>query len=165
LDLLLDMWKTIGDSYRTHELIIAGEQDIFMKRLMDRVASEKIERVSFPGKITDAELAGYLDHADLFVFPSSHEGFGLPPIEALAHGCPVVAAYIPALVEILPKEGVFFFRNNDRDAMIRVVDMVLKNPADAKEQARRAKDSVTSRFNWKLVAERTLETYERVFHA
>jgi glycosyltransferase involved in cell wall biosynthesis len=65
-------------------------------------------RVFFTGYVTDKMLKQYMDYADALVFPSLYEGFGLPPLEAMATGCPVIASNIASLREIFG-DAVFYF--------------------------------------------------------
>ncbi len=161
LDLLLDAWQVIAEYHPELSLVIAGEEDVFMARHIASVKQKNLPRVTFTGRVTDAELAAFLSQATAFVFPSSHEGFGLPPLEALSFGCPVVSSDSTCLPEVLPKEGVFFFRNGDVNDMIRAVDTLLGSYDQARVAAGRAQLIVKSRYQWSEVAARTLETYER----
>lgn len=161
LDLLLDAWKTLAPRHPEFSLVIAGEKDVFLRRYETFVQERHLPRVVFPGRLTDAELAGFLFHADLFVFPTSHEGFGLPPIEALSQGCPIVASDIPPLREILPSDGVSFFRSGDVDDMIQKIEAQLARGADAKWEALAGGKEARRRHDWRAAAKRTILAYER----
>lgn len=161
VDLLLDAWKTLASRHPEFSLVIAGEKDVFLRRYEAFVQEQHLPRVVFPGRLTDAELAGFLSHADLFVFPTSHEGFGLPPIEALSRGCPIVASDIPPLREILPSNGVSFFRSGDADDMIQKIEAQLARGADAKREALAGGKEARRRHDWRAVAKRTILAYER----
>ncbi|MSR84881.1 glycosyltransferase family 1 protein [Candidatus Uhrbacteria bacterium] len=165
LDLLLDSWTVLSKSHQDLQLVLAGEKDVFMQRHMTRVEQERLPRVFFPGRLPDSELRGFLEHASLFVFPSSHEGFGLPPLEALSCNCPVVSSDAPCLREVLPKEAVFFFRNGDRDDMIRAIETVLGDLPAARAGAQRASQKVREQWTWQTVARKTLSAYDQFFHA
>lgn len=161
LDLLLDGWKELALRHPHLFLVLAGQEDVFMARYVARVHQEQIPRVTFPGRVTDSELAGFLSQAQAFVFPSTHEGFGLPPIEALSMGCPVVSSDSSCLPEVLPKEGVFFFRTGDKNDMIRAVDALLSQLAQARAAAQTVRSLIKEKYQWSKVAERTLEAYQR----
>ncbi len=161
LDLLLEAWQEVAARHPGLFLVIAGEKDVFMDRWIKFVEAKNIPRVQFLGKLTDAELAGFLDHAKAFVFPSSHEGFGLPPLEALSRACPVVSSDSTCLPESLSMEGVFFFRDGDKNDMIRAVEMVLDPHMNAKEMAIHQVPFIRERYRWETVAKATLEAYER----
>jgi glycosyltransferase involved in cell wall biosynthesis len=168
LDLLLDVWAKLAARHPELHLVIAGEEDVFMARYVSRVHEQNLPRVRFLGRVSEGELSALYDHARAFVFPSSHEGFGLPPLEALAHGCPVISSDAPCMLEVLPKSGVSFFRNGDADGMMKAIDALLRNTNSAQQDARGVQSLVRDRYRWSRVAERTIESYERVvrsFHA
>lgn len=162
LDLLLDGWEKLCVRHPELHLVIAGEEDVFMAGHVARVHRQNLPRVHFLGRVTDAELAALYDGARAFVFPSSHEGFGLPPLEALARGCPVVSSDAQPMPEVLPKQGVLFFRNGDADGMMQAIDTLLRNTIGAQQDARGAQTLVREKYRWSHVAERTIESYERV---
>ena len=92
-----------------YDLILVGKKDGFItedKEIKQLAMYEK--RVVFTGYVSDSMLEQYFIHADVFVFPSLYEGFGLPPLEALACGCPVVASNIESIIEVC-KENVVYF--------------------------------------------------------
>lgn len=165
LDVLFEAWQRMASRYPTHELLIAGEEDLFMARHVAWVKQYQVPRVRFLGRVSDAQLSALHRHASAFVFPSSNEGMGLPPLEALTHGTPVISSDASCLPEVLNTEGVFFFRNGDVDGMIGAIDAVLSDPAKARQQASHAQASIRGRFSWKQVAEHTLKAYERIVHS
>src|SRR5437660_1748622 len=84
------------------DLVVAGPAGWGSEDLRARTVDLGIaERVEFPGYLSDPALAALLAGARVFVFPSLYEGFGLPPLEAMAAGVPVVAARAGALPEVL----------------------------------------------------------------
>ncbi len=162
LDLLLEMWSKLAIKHPELSLVIGGEQDVFMQRWMDEVKRQHLPRVRFLGRIDDQELSTYIAHAAAHVHPSSFEGFALPSLEALSHGCPAVAADIPILRELLPEQGVFFFKNGDADDMLRAIETVLADRDEAAAAARLGGELAAERHSWISVAKRTLEAFETV---
>ncbi|MCK9361501.1 glycosyltransferase family 4 protein [Patescibacteria group bacterium] len=157
LDLLLKMWKTFSFAHPEYSLVIGGEQDVFMRRWMEEAKRQHLPRVHFPGRLSDEELSTFLAHAAVHIHPSSFEGFALPSLEALSLGCPTVAADIPILRELLPEQGVFFFKNGDADDMIRAIETVLVDRDEAAVAARLGGEGARARHNWNLVARKTLD--------
>ncbi len=105
LDLLLKAWIEIKDDHREAWLIIVGaERDIFSTI---NVAPDT-ERVRFLGYLKDETLAGLYARATLFVLPSQEEGFGLPVLEAMACGTPVIVSDGGALPEVVGEAGMTF---------------------------------------------------------
>jgi glycosyltransferase involved in cell wall biosynthesis len=156
LDLLIKAWPTLKVNRPTLHLVFVGERDVFMQRLQESAEYHKLKDVQFLGRATDAELADLYPRAELLVFPSSDEGFGLPPLEALSLGCPVVSSDAGSLPEVLPRVGVRFFRSGDKDDMIRVIDQALRDrPRLLKDMPDAQRD--LRRHDWQRMAHRLLE--------
>lgn len=160
LELLLDAWKIIAVRHPELSLVIAGEKDVFMGRLEDRVRRDGLQPVRFMGRVTDEELGKLYAKALAFMFPSRNEGFGLPPLEAMAYGCPVIAARATSLPEVLGEEGVIFFQPSGTDGILDAVQTVLRDPVGVRVRARQAVSALRARHNWRTAAERTLAAYE-----
>ncbi|MBP6945336.1 glycosyltransferase family 4 protein [Patescibacteria group bacterium] len=168
LDLLIRAWEKLQDKYPGSTLLVAGERDGFMERLVEHAtrntqhATPGSERVKFLGRVTDAELAGLYKGATAFVFPSSYEGFGLPPLESLSLGCPVIASDIACLREVLPKEGIVWFRDGDEHDIIRALEQVLDDPSRAKDLVASAAEWIRVRHDWRASAKRMVEGYRKM---
>ena len=162
LDLLLFVWKTLAERHPDLSLVIGGEHDVFMGRVMEEAKRMNLPRVHFPGRLSDEALATHLTEAVAHVHPSSFEGFALPSLEALSLGCPTVVSDIPLMVEVLPKEGVFSFKNGDADGMIAAIETVLADPAAAHAAARLGGESAARTHDWNEVGRKTLSALESV---
>ncbi|WP_336331177.1 glycosyltransferase family 4 protein [Haloarcula sp. CGMCC 1.2071] len=105
-----------------HKLVIIGPEN---KNIFKSVDIESRDDIIAPGFVTEGELKYAYENADVFVFPSLYEGFGLPPLEALACGTPVVASETTSLGEIL-QEGCIQVDPEDiqdiTDAIVRILD-------------------------------------------
>ena len=118
------------------------------------------ERVIFLDYINSAELDSLYRHASLFIYPSLYEGFGLPPLEAMAFGCPVVCSNISSLPEVCG-DGAFYVDPMDTEAiaqgMVKVIDdEILKNELKKRAIIR------ASRFSWEKAASNLLSTFREV---
>jgi len=94
-------------------LLIVGNKEGFItgdREISDRIeADEQLrQRVRFSGHVAHDDLPAIYHQAELFVFPSFYEGFGLPPLEAMASGCPVIASRIPAVQEVCGDAAAYF---------------------------------------------------------
>jgi glycosyltransferase involved in cell wall biosynthesis len=116
--------------------------------------------VILPGYVSSDELPAFYSAADLFVFPSLYEGFGLPPLEAMACGTPVVVSNSSSLPEVIGDSGVLVDPYNVTalaDGMRRVLaDTALQDDLRARGLKRAAE------FSWERSARQTLEVYKQV---
>ena len=113
------------------------------------------------GRVADDELAWLYRHCKAFLFPSTYEGFGIPPIEAQAVGAPVLASDIPALREVLTPESALWFPPGDPAQIARALDIVDSDPARVvrlSEEGRRNAD----RFSWDDSASALSELIDRI---
>ncbi len=104
---LLNAWKIISDELRDYELILVGKQDNFYTKIENHIKEKQIANVRLLGFVEDTELGALYAHASLFVYPSLYEGFGLPPLEALSYGVPVVASSAASIPEVLGEAAYF----------------------------------------------------------
>jgi glycosyltransferase involved in cell wall biosynthesis len=118
------------------------------------------DRLVLDGDVDEGTLRAAYRAADVFVFPSLYEGFGWPPLEAMASGTPVVASNAGSLPEVIGDAG-FLHDPGDVDGMARTVSGLLSDPV----KARLASDAGMRRaaqFSWRRCATRVLEVYEGV---
>jgi glycosyltransferase involved in cell wall biosynthesis len=114
--------------------------------------------VRTPGYLPEDDLARVMAGAAALAFPSWYEGFGLPALEALACGVPVVAADLPALREVLGDQAELV-PPGDTDALAATLAKVLEDPGG--EPARTARRARAAAFTWDACAQATLATYSR----
>lgn len=118
------------------------------------------EALVLPGHVADADLAALYRHASAFIFPSFAEGFGLPPLEAMASGTPVVAARSGSLPEILGDAAIFADPQNPSQ-IADAVHLVLADP-DLRARLRLHGLARAKRYSWGAAAEATLRVYRQV---
>ncbi len=134
---------------------IAGARDISIFN-GDAVLPESFR---FLGFVPDAELSALYRQAAWFVFPSLYEGFGLPAIEAMAHGCPVLAARAASIPEVCGDAALYFDPHDESD-LVRTLQRVLHEPALRAELLARAPQQL-KRYNWRANAQILLELLQR----
>jgi len=104
--LILSFKKLTEDEQMDYKLILVGELDYFYRRLQKQFSF--LKGLFFTDFVSDEDLAVLYQNASLYVFPSLHEGFGLPPLEAMAFGLPVVCSQAACLPEILGQAALYF---------------------------------------------------------
>ena len=158
-----NLWRLIHAFARLERpdlrLVLVGRVDVFSERLQQRVRAAGIDGVIFTGFIPDEELVWLYQHARLFVFPSLSEGFGLPPLEAMRYGVPVLSSDASCLPEVLG-EGARYFDPRDTEELARSIGTLLDDPEQL-ERLRGLGSEVVERYSWRAMAERTLAIYER----
>ena len=122
-------------------VVYVGKNDYFYRRLGIT-----------PQTVTDAELSELYKHAQSLVFPSLMEGFGLPPLEAIENGCPVIVSDIPIFHEILGNAALYFNPHRVESLEKILKQAAIKRPA--------VDTSVLKKYSWKKMARETLVIYE-----
>ena len=143
------------------KLVIVGKTNENKKILSRFIKNHNLQNdIVFTGFVADDDLPALYNAADLFVYPSIYEGFGLPPLEAMACGTPVITSNISSLPEVVGDAGIMIDHSNVEalaEAMRDVLaDESLRNSIISKG-LKRAK-----MFNWKKCAKETLKVYEEV---
>jgi glycosyltransferase involved in cell wall biosynthesis len=144
-----------------HRLVIVGKWGWAHESLQDAVRRAGLgERICFAGYVADADLPALYCAADIFVYPSLYEGFGLPPLEAMACGTPVVAGATSSLPEVVGDAGVLV---DPRDVG-KLADAISSLLTDERERMRLRERGLrqASRFSWEETARRTVEVYRQV---
>jgi glycosyltransferase involved in cell wall biosynthesis len=115
---------------------------------------------NYVGRVSDSELRALYGNAVCFVFASRYEGFGLPAVEAMACGCPVVAAAIPSLMEICG-DAALYCNPRDPADIAATVAQLLDQPALAERIRRNGKARAAS-YSWDKAADMLLDEVERM---
>jgi glycosyltransferase involved in cell wall biosynthesis len=150
LNTLLKAFKLLK-SNDSCNLVIAGK--IFEKRLRPDLSEQS---VIYTGFVSQEELVDFYNLADLFVFPSLYEGFGLPVLEAFACGTPVACSRTSSLPET-GGEAAFYFDPSDENDMAVQMEKAL-----ASKQTPEELRDYALRFSWKKTAEQTLNALHSV---
>ncbi|MED5619501.1 glycosyltransferase [Ideonella sp. BN130291] len=161
---LLRAFASLPSSLRdTHQLAVvcaihATDRERLGK-LMGQLGLGK-DQVVFTGFIPEADLVALYNLCKLFVFPSWHEGFGLPALEAMACGRATIAADSSSLPEVIGDPEALFDAHDDA-AMARTIERFLNDPLLRKRHERRALTQA-ARFSWNATAQRALAALEQL---
>jgi glycosyltransferase involved in cell wall biosynthesis len=144
-----------------HRLAVVGARGWRDEQLLAMVAASPVsDRIMLVGRITDEDMIGLYRGADLFVFPSLYEGFGIPPLEAMACGTPVVSSDRTSLPEVVGDAGVLV-DPTDPAALADAIAEVVGSPEGAADLRRRGLERA-GRFTWGRCVEQTVAAYRGV---
>jgi len=143
------------------KLLIIGDQISKLPSLRRAVHRHKLHKqVRFLGYVADDQLAILYRLASVFVFPSLYEGFGLPPLEAMASGTPVVASNVSSLPEVVGDAAVLV-NPYDVDAIVDGLRRVLTDPALAAGMSRKGIERARE-FSWERSVAKTWAVYQTI---
>lgn len=104
--------------------IVGGQDAIYSTSISELCKENRSERIKWLGRISDAELKDYYVHALCFVYPSLYEGFGIPPLEAMACGTPTIVSAIPALKEVCNDASLYVNPYDEFDIADKINQLV-----------------------------------------
>lgn len=144
-----------------HDLVLVGQRGWKWDPIFKEIERLDLHsRVRWTGYVSDADRVIFYNAADFMVFPSWYEGFGMPLLEAMQCGCPVITSRVSAMPEVVGEAGILIDPGRVEDlqrAMLRLIH----EPGLA-EQMRKAGFEQAKQFSWEKSAQITLEVFEKV---
>lgn len=157
---ILEAYKILKEEYKVpHELVLAGARGFGYEILKLKIKNCKL-RIKELGYIDDVAKWQLLRGADVFLFPSFYEGFGLPVLEAQSAGVPVVTSANSCLPEVAG-EGALFV-NPKNPAQIAEAAKLIIDDSDLRDRLRQSGFENIKRFSWEKCARETLKIVTRV---
>ncbi|MFU0824917.1 glycosyltransferase family 4 protein [Clostridium sp.] len=144
---------------KDYTLVIGGAKKDLGEYLSSSY-SHLASKIMFTGFIPKQELPIFYNSCDAFVYPSLYEGFGLPPLEAMSCGAPVITSNITSIPEIV-EDSAILINPYDEDELKESLEKVL-NDEKLRESLREKGLRQASKFSWKKTAEKTFKVYEKV---
>ncbi|CAN5343064.1 glycosyltransferase family 1 protein [soil metagenome] len=143
------------------QLVIAGQKGWLTEELFALVEQSGLkERILFTGYVSDEDLRALYSACRACVYPSLYEGFGLPPLEAMACGAPVITSRIPVIMETVG-EAARLVNPKDAPALAQSLAEVLRDENE-RQRLSRAGLERAAQFTWEQTARLTLDVYEEV---
>lgn len=157
---LLCAWKKIEERNDQVNLVLAGRKNYFTQSILNSSELQNCKHVQHIPDPTDNDLETLYQNAELFVFPSLYEGFGLPPLEAMLRNVPVVSSNASCLTEVLGN-AAWYFDPYDTDDMARKILIAFEND-ELRTTLKKSAQELLPNYSWDKLTKETLQTYKKV---
>lgn len=154
---LIKAFKQVHAKHKV-KLVLVGKKDPAFPIIPQTIEQQGLsEHVILTDFVSDEDLPLYYNAADIFAFPSLSEGFGLPPLEAMASGTTVASSNAGPMPEIL-EDAAVYYDPYDTDDISRVLDKLLSDPA-LREKCREKGLQQVKKYSWERTAQATFDAY------
>lgn len=164
LERLAEAFEIIVAQKPETQLVFTGKLEYHAEQL--KKLTQKLsyaDHITFTGFVSDAQLKWLYMNASVYVFPSLSEGFGLPGLEAMAHGCPVVSSNATCLPEV-HGDAAQYFNPNDTEDIAQTILRVM-NSARLRQKLINEGYKQVKKFSWKRMCEQTKTVYDSVLES
>jgi glycosyltransferase involved in cell wall biosynthesis len=162
VDRLIKAFSILVSQLNTEcQLIIAGEKDknlLILRNLVDQLGLSN--KTIFLNHVPEGELLLLMNAADIFVFPSLYEGFGLPPLEAMACGTPVVASNTASIPEVVGEAAILVNPKNEQEIASAMLRLLIDD--SLRQELIREGFQRIRLFSWENTAKETIGVYQTV---
>ncbi len=159
LERLIDAFELLRAQHPDLRLVLSGKKDANYQRIADGVTARGLKNIVFTDFVSEGQLRWLYEHCAVYVFPSLSEGFGLPALEAMAHGAPVASSNATCLPEIYG-DAAHYFDPLDTQAMADAINEVLTDKALRQKLITLGKKQ-SDTYSWQRMAKQTLAIYNR----
>jgi glycosyltransferase involved in cell wall biosynthesis len=158
LERLVDAFIKLRANHPQLMLVLAGKKDANYQRIETNIKARGVRGVYFSGFVSEGRLRWLYENCSAYVFPSLSEGFGLPGLEAMMHGAPVVASNATCLPEIYG-DAAHYFDPENAQAIADAINEVLTDKDLRAELIGRGR-AQAKKYSWRRMAEQTLDVYK-----
>ncbi|MBU1118724.1 glycosyltransferase family 4 protein [Patescibacteria group bacterium] len=159
---LLKAFAVVKKSKPSMQMVFAGKKGWFFEEIQETVRKEKlVDSVMFLGYVPENDLPALYSGSKVFALVSLYEGFGIPLLEAMACGCPVITSNISSLPEVAGDAGVLIHNPHDYEEIAKKLIHVLSDQKLLSEMSKKSL-SRAKEFSWKKCAAETLNTLTHV---
>lgn len=158
---LISAYKKSVDNGIEHKLVVVGRYGWMYEEVFRQIEALNLkDNVFLAGYISQEDLPMVYNLASLFVYPTLYEGFGLPSLEAMACGLPVISTNVSSLPEIIGDAGVLV-PPDDVDSLYQAIQKVLKDEKLSEDLIQKGLEQA-AKFTWERTARSTLQVYRQV---
>ena len=152
----IELPETLKSEY---PLVLVGYKGWGNDEIHDMIERSK-EHIKYTGYVDDLELAHIYSRASLFIYPSYYEGFGIPPIEAMSCGTPVIVSDRTSLPEVCGDAALYIEPDNPEDIKEKI-ELILNDESLQKQMIERGKQQ-SSRYSWEESAKEHMQLFKRL---
>jgi len=161
LERLISAFTLLKEQHTDLKLVLVGKKEYHSKQLQKWAKRQPCyDDIIFTGFIPDEELKWYYQNARAYAFPSLSEGFGLPGLEAMVHGCPVVSSDATCLPEVYGDAAVYFNPLDIQEMAVKIDEVISNEPLRKKLTVKGYENA--RKFSWRRMAVQTLEIFNKV---
>jgi glycosyltransferase involved in cell wall biosynthesis len=159
---LIQAFNQIKSVYSGDLIIIGGSPDnSYLEKLKTLIQEHNLQdRVKIIGFVSNQDLASYYQFADIFIYPSRYEGFGIPILEAMTHSCPVITSNTSSLPEVAENAALYFDPNSHSELSERILELYQNH--ELQNSLIAAGKLQTAKFSWSSAAKKVLTFIQRV---
>jgi len=159
LDRLIDAFEKLRQTHPHLRLVLAGKKDTLYKQHEKTVQTRGIKNVIFTGFVSEGQLRWLYENTAAYVFPSLSEGFGLPGLEAMIQGAPVVSSNATCLPEVY-QDAALYFDPLDVDDMAEKIEQMITNKKLQQKYIAKG-TQVVKQYSWERTARQTLDVFNQ----
>lgn len=161
---LVEAFAALGNEFKDYQLVLVGSVDPRFAVATDLIKKLNLEdRVTITGFVSEKDMVLLYNAAETFVFPSFYEGFGIPVLEAMACGTPVVCSNTSSLPEVVG-DAALMIDPKDKQSLVKGLEKLLLSNDLQEKLSRKGLDRV-KQFSWMQIAEQTLKVYQEIASA
>lgn len=159
---LIEAFSKLSDNLKDeHQLVVIGKKGWLYEDILSSPEKFHVsDKVLFLDYVSDDDLPNFYKKAELFVLPSLYEGFGLPVLEAMRYGCPVVTSNVSSLPEA-GGDAALYFKPEDVDDIKNTIEKVLTDKSLKEKMIEKGRDHY-KKFTWEKAAKEVLGAIEEV---
>ncbi|MEK9196114.1 MAG: glycosyltransferase family 1 protein [Patescibacteria group bacterium] len=157
---LIDAFALIKDKYPELSLILAGKEDYYYKKVKQYVREKGIKNIEITGFVTDAELHWLYQNTEFFVYPSLSEGFGIPPLEAMANNCAVAVSNRSCIPEVCG-DAVEYFNPDNKESIAKSLVTLIESPRTRTELISKGQKQI-KKYSWAKMSQEIIETIQKL---
>jgi len=159
--MLIRSFAQVAKEFPEYKLLIAGAKGWYYDEIFETVSYLKLEeKVKFLGYVTSEELEKLYNLAEIFVYPSVYEGFGIPPLEAMKCGCPVITSNTSSLPEVVGDAAIKINPKKEKELTERIIELL--KDENLRSELKKKGFEQAQKFSWEKSAKEVIGFFNKL---